>query len=99
MDLKASVVNCYDFNRNAWDPRWRRAPNDWEMGELVSLLEMLGGLRPVSNNNDVWVWKPSHRGIFTPKSFYVESFHFSKLMIPYRTIWNPDIPSKVSFFI
>lgn len=60
---------------------------------------MLGSSKPVLDNNDVWVWKLSHRGIFSLKSFYFEFLHTTGLLVPYKTIWNPDITSKVSFFI
>lgn len=46
---KASVDNCYDFNKRCWDPRLRREPNDWKVGEMIRLLETLG--------NSILLWK------------------------------------------
>lgn len=60
---------------------------------------MLGNINPVPDRNDGWVWKLNQRGHFTSKSFYVEISHITGISIPHNDIWNPDIPSKVSFFI
>lgn len=57
LEPHASVANYFDINRY-WDPRLSRAPNDWENGELISLLE------------NGWNWNHNRKGYFISKSFY-----------------------------
>lgn len=46
VDPLSSVVRCYNSKRRIWDPSLRRALNDWEISEILSLLEILGSLQP-----------------------------------------------------
>lgn len=64
-DPKALVVNCFDINRNCWDLRLIRDLNDWEVGELINLLESLRDLHPSPEKEDGWFWKLSRKWTFT----------------------------------
>lgn len=81
---KSSVANCYNFSMRVWDPRWRTTPNDWELGEMVTLLELLGNLNPVPDCNDEWTWKLNQKGHFTSKSSYVKLSHITRFSIPQK---------------
>lgn len=98
-DLQAMVANCYNENRRIWDPGLRRDPNDWELGELLSLLEILGNLKPFMERVNTWVWKLNHKGHFTSKSFYLALSNSLMDWFPHKSIWIPIIPSKISFFM
>lgn len=52
LDQHSLVGKCYDQNRRIWDPRLRRDPNDWEVGELLHLLEILDNLNPNFEGSD-----------------------------------------------
>lgn len=98
-DSQSSVANCYDFNRRCWTPRLRRDLNDWEVGDFIRLLELLGNLNHRLEYQDGWSWKLNQKCLFWSKSFYLELSNCPLLSIPHKGIWNPNIPSKVSFFI
>lgn len=53
-------------------PRLRRDPIDWEVGELLNLLETFGNLNPNVERRDSWIWKLNQKGQFTSKSLYIE---------------------------
>lgn len=65
------VVNCFDSNSKLLDLGLRRAPNDWEVGELVSLLGLLGNTNLGQGIGNKWVWVLNKRGYFTTKSLCV----------------------------
>lgn len=58
LDPQTLVTNYYDFSRRVWDLKLMRAPNDWEVGEMIILLELLGNLNLVPDCGDRWwTWK------------------------------------------
>lgn len=98
-DSLAMVANCYFENRRIWDSRLRKDPNDCEVGDLLSLLEILGNLKPFRERIDMWVWKLNHKGYFTSKSFYSVLLNSLMDWFPCKSIWIPIIPSKISLFM
>lgn len=38
-----------------WEPGLRRNPNDWEVGELVRMLGILGNIKSIPNDLDRWI--------------------------------------------
>lgn len=67
LDLQALVFNCFDNSSNCWDSRLRMNSNDWEVGELLGLIEtlgdffffffqinILGDFSPSQNKEDRW---------------------------------------------
>lgn len=99
LDQHTSVAKCYDENRKIWVPRLRRDPNDWEVGELLNLLEILCNLNPNNERSDRWIWKFNRKGQFTSKSIYTELSKILRIWFPHKGIWVPFIPFRIAFFI
>lgn len=57
---------------------------DWELEEMINLLELLGNLNPMSDCGDVWIWKLNQKGCFTSKSFYAELSNAREFSISQR---------------
>lgn len=55
LDHQSSVASCHDEIYGIWMPRLRREPNDWEAGELLNLLEILGNVNPNNERSDRWI--------------------------------------------
>lgn len=53
-------------------PRVKRDLNDWEMGEMFRMLNMLANINPDLSIRDGWEWRLNEKGLFTAKSLYVE---------------------------
>lgn len=52
LDPQAPVALCYDDIKRIWCLRLRRDPNDWGLGEMLNLLEILGNIAPNINRDD-----------------------------------------------
>lgn len=99
LDPQASIASCYDVIRKIWCSRLRRDPNDWEVGELLNLLEILGNMALNGNKNDGWTWKLNQKGCFTSKLLYHTLLNYTNIGFPHNGIWIPNIPFRVSFFL
>lgn len=61
------------------------------------MLALLEGVNPNPSKRDCWEWVISKKGLFIPKSLYLELDGFREGSFPIDDIWIPGIPSKVSF--
>lgn len=86
LDLGTSVSNCFDVSRRVWDLGLRRNPNDWELGEFIRMLGLLGNFEPNHNRLDRWIWMLDREGKFNSKSFYEETSNVSTSVIPFKGI-------------
>lgn len=66
---------------------------------MIRLLETLSNCNPSLGRQDRWVWRLNQKGGFISKSFYWQLSNTPLLTIPHKGIWNPDIPSRLAFFI
>ena len=82
----------------AWSPRFSRPFNDWEVEEVERLLLTIRGARLSPLLEDRMMWKANSNGIFSVKSLYNDLFSRRAGLFPHGLIWNPSVPSKVSFF-
>lgn len=55
MNKQSSVFSYFDFEVNVWSLRFRRNLYDREMEEFCSLLNVLGGIRPMLDRRDCLV--------------------------------------------
>lgn len=58
---------------------------------------LLENFRPIPNSRHGWVWALSKKGLFIPKSLYMELGGFRVRNFPLSSIWTQGIPSKVVF--
>ncbi|RVX23339.1 hypothetical protein CK203_000489 [Vitis vinifera] len=82
----------------SWGLRFNRHLNDWEVGEVESLLSKLHPLTIRRGVDDLLRWKENKNGTFSVKSFYSLLSRGTKPSFPARTIWTPWVPIRASFF-
>ncbi|RVX20110.1 putative ribonuclease H protein [Vitis vinifera] len=82
----------------AWSPRFSRPFNDWEVEEVERLLLTIRGARLSPLMEDRMMWKVTSNGSFSVKSLYNDLSSRRAGLFPHGLIWNPSVPSKVSFF-
>ena len=87
-----------DEGGGSWGLRFNRHLNDWEVGEVESLLSKLHPLTIRRGVEDMFRWKENKIGPFSVKSFYSSFSRDSKPPFPARTIWTPWVPIRASFF-
>ena len=72
---------------------------DWEMVSFASFMNVLYMVLIRQSGADILFQNPSSPNVFEVRSYYKilhSTFHFS---FPWRSLWKPKVPSKVSFFI
>ncbi|RVW16810.1 putative ribonuclease H protein [Vitis vinifera] len=87
-----------DEGGGSWGLRFNRHLNDWEVGEVESLLSKLHPLTIRRGVEDLFRWKENKNGTFSVKSFYSSFSRDTKPPFPARTIWMPWVPIRASFF-
>lgn len=99
-DVLSSVADNFEFlGEEMWCPRLHENLNDWEWGEWLSLLELLGGFRLCEEARDCRVRGLSKKGSYTTKSFYEGLMLGEASPRFFRGIWIWGIPLKINFFI
>ncbi|RVW96497.1 LINE-1 retrotransposable element ORF2 protein [Vitis vinifera] len=88
-----------DEGGGSWGLRFNRHLNDWEVGEVESLLSKLHPLTIRRGVEDLFRWKENKNGTFSVKSFYSSFSRDAKPPFPARTIWTPWIPIRANFFV
>ena len=83
---------------DSWGLRFNRHLNDWEVGEVESLLNKLHPLTIRRDVDDLFRWKKNKNGTFSVKSFYSSLSRGIRLPFPARTIWMPWVPIRANFF-
>lgn len=64
----ARVGECW--TKQGWDLSFRRLLNDWEVGRVASLLEMLGGYHIITDAPNRAIWRHTKDGDFTGNNAY-----------------------------
>lgn len=98
-DPKCWVSEAFDEENNIWRLLLRWNLYDWEMEDFGQLLALIDGAKPDPLRRDSWEWVIFTKGIFTPKSLYLELGGFRASSFSVKGIWFSGIPSKVSFFM
>lgn len=84
----------------SWNIQPRRNLNDWaieEMGRLLALLEKCHMGDMDLHDERIWLLNKGKR--FFVKSMYEALRVSAPISCPNKFVWNPQIPSKVSFFM
>ena len=87
-----------DGVRGSWGLRFNRHLNDWEVGEVESLLSKLHPLTIRSGVDDLLWWRENKNGTFSVKSFYDSFSRGTRPPFLARVIWTPWVPIRASFF-
>ena len=97
---EAWVANLWEHRGESgnWNFRFVRNLNDWELGAMDRFLSLLQGHLVKREQNDRVVWKGENKGAFSIKGLYSVLETDYTIPFPLKIVWNPWIPSKVSFF-
>lgn len=66
------VADSYDFRSSIWISKLRRGLFDWEMCDLLNLLNILEEFKLDCSKQDGWVWNLWKNDKFFTKSLYYE---------------------------
>ncbi|WJX68394.1 hypothetical protein P8452_52767 [Trifolium repens] len=86
-----------------WALEWRRQFFAWEVDLLQELLEVLACV-VITDDIDIWIWKPGIDGVHTVRSTYIFLDNLINNRAPrceldlfaFKFIWKSGVPSKVS---
>ncbi|RVW22024.1 putative ribonuclease H protein [Vitis vinifera] len=94
------VAEAWEENEvgGSWGLRFTKHLNDWEVGEVESLLSKLHPLTIRRGVNDSLWWKENKNGTFFVKTYYSSFSRAIKPLFLARTIWTPWVPIRTSFF-
>ena len=81
-----------------WSPHFSRALNDWEVEEVHTFLSLIQAKRVLPFQEDMLLMKGAKDGCFSMKLFYSILATPRAFIFPFRLVWNPWVPTKVSFF-
>ena len=100
-DKEALVADLWDSSRDegGWTPRFIRPFNDWELDEILSLLNTIQGKQIIENQEELMFFKETKNGNFLVKLLFKAMDRSANVVFPYKFIWNSWVPTKVSFFL
>lgn len=84
------------WSQQGWNLIFRRALNDWEIGEFANLLEVLNSFPGLLLRPDRSRWKLHNKGLFTVKSCYwkLNTNHTLLDKWPWKLIWKTRSPLR-----
>ena len=96
---KEATIAQYRDN-NHWTPIFRRNFQDWEINDLLSLLETLQNTTLVVEDQDKILWGNSKEKTYTVKECYknLSSQNGILLIWPWKHVWKTRQPLRVSCF-
>jgi len=100
LSTQRNVSASQAWSQQGWDLVFRRALNDWEIGEVANLLGVLNSHPALSMRPDKPRWKLHNKGVFTVKSCYW-NLNTRQSMVdiwPWKLIWKTKCPPKVACF-
>ena len=90
--VKAADVWVVHGGLGAWDSKFLRPFNDWEMDAIQAFIVS------TSNNdisplvNDKLIWTGDVSGCFTVKAYFNHLEGVSPFSVPTKMLWNPCVP-------
>jgi hypothetical protein len=99
---KEALVTHYMQVRNDsthWCLDFIRPIQDWEMESLSSFLDLLYTIKVKLNSDDTMCWKPAPQKGFKVSSYYRVLSSREDIYFPWKSIWQPKVPSQVAFFV
>ena len=97
---KATIEEVWDLSNfsSAWNQRFLRPFNDWEVEQVQNFVGLLNNKHIFPRKKDKSVWKGNKNGQFSMRGYYNSFEEGALLKAPVKTLRNPYVPSKVSFF-
>ena len=96
----AKVVEVWESLREdgAWNLRFSRAFNDWELEQVQNFIRLTNNKLIIQRKKDRIVWKGNKNGQFLVKVYCSLLEVGPPLKAPTNIIWNPYVPTKVGLF-
>ena len=82
----------------AWDPKFLRPFNDWEMDAIQAFIGLTSNSFMTFMLKDKMIWKGDVSGCFTVKAYFNFLEGASPYLVPTKMLWNPYVSSKIGFF-
>ena len=96
---EALVADLWDSSREegGWIPRFVRSLNDWELEEILHLLNTIQGKRIIDSQDDLMLLKETKVESFSVKLLFKALVQSENVVFPHKFIWNFWVPTKVVF--
>uniref|UniRef100_A0A2N9H7N1 MGS-like domain-containing protein n=1 Tax=Fagus sylvatica TaxID=28930 RepID=A0A2N9H7N1_FAGSY len=72
---------------------------DWELGSVTLFMDLIYSGAVSQGGDYAMCWTPSSRKVLEVKSFYNLLLLIHEKVFPWKSVWKPTVPSKVSFFL
>ena len=95
---KATDVWVVQGELGTWDPKFLRPFNDWELNSIQVFIGLTSNRVITPLAKDILIWKGDASGCFTIKAYFNQLEGVSHCSNPTKMLWNPYVPSKISFF-
>ena len=98
---EASVAEliCFSLDSYHWNISFTRLGQDWELESIASFMDLLYSGVWKGDGVDKLCWKLSSVGVYDVRSYYKVLQPPSHMSFPWKTVWKPNLPTKISFFI
>ena len=98
---EALVVDLWDSSREegGWIPHFIRSFNDWELDEILCLLNTIQGKQIIESQEDLMFCKETKDGNFSVKLLFKALDRSENVVFLHKFIWNSWVPTKVGFFV
>ena len=100
VNKKGLVADLWDSTKKerGWFPRFIRSFNDWELDEILCLLNIIQGKQIIENQEDLMFFKENKDGNFSMKLLFKALDRSENVVFPHKFIWNSWVITKVGFF-
>ena len=94
------MADLWDSSREegGWIRSFIRSFNDWELDEILCLLNTIQGKQIIENQEDLMFFKETKNCNFSMKLLFKDLDRSENVVFPYMFIWNSWVPTKVGFF-
>ena len=82
-----------------WDLRFYRAFEDWELVASYSLLQFIQTRIHWGERRDTLCWRLKGDGKFDTRSCYHAIRGTPNSLFPWKGVWKPKVPKRVTFFL
>ena len=89
----------YHSREGGWTPRFARPFNDWELEEILCLLNTIQGKRIFDGQDDLMILKETRDGRFLVKLLFKALVRSNDIVFPHKFIWHSWVLTKVGFFL
>ena len=82
-----------------WEMDFIRSIQDWELESISNFFQLLYSVSIKGQRQDQICWKPSSSKAFQVRSYYHVLSSQAGVLFPWKCVWKPRVPPRVTFFI